>query len=140
MTDKGIELGLNTQLTPEVGLFANYSWQAAPVPDNDADLNELNIPPSNRFNIGVNYDNGSFFTNVNVNFTDTAFWTDVLDARFHGETDRFTLVNGSVGYRLSEERVTFSVKFQNLANVDAQQHIFGDILKRQILGDVRFRF
>ena len=46
----------------------------------------------------------------------------------------------SVGYRLAEERVTFSVKFQNLANVDAQQHIFGDILKRQVLGDVRFRF
>ncbi len=140
VTDKGIELGLNTELTSEIRLLVNYSWQAEPVPMKEEDFSELNIPPSNRFNAGINYDNGQLFGNLNVNFTDSAFWTDVLDARFHGETERFTMVNGSFGIRFLEQKVTAAVKFQNLGNADAQQHIFGDIIKRQIMGELKFGF
>ena len=34
-------------------------------------------------------------------------------------------------------RVTTMVKVTNLFNEDIQQHIFGDILKRQIVGELR---
>lgn len=138
--DKGVELGLNTRLTPEVSFFANYSWQDEPVPDNPEDFGELNIPPANRFNAGVNYDSGEWFGNLSLNYTDSAFWTDVLDARFHGPTESYTMLNGGVGVRFADQRVTLSVKFVNLTDDDAQQHIFGDILKRQVTGELKFDF
>ncbi len=138
--DKGVELGLNTRATADLSFFANYSWQAEPVPDNGDDFGEYNVAPANRFNAGVNYDSGTWFANISLNFTDTAFWTDVLDARFHGPTERYTMVNGGVGVRFAEERMTLSVKFTNLNNAKAQQHVFGDILKRQILTELKFNF
>lgn len=138
--DKGVELGLNTRLTPEMSLFANYSWQDEPVPDNPEDFGELNIPPANRFNAGINYDRGEWFGNLSLNYTDSAFWTDVLDARFHGPTENYTMLNGGVGVRFADQRVTLSVKFVNLTDDDAQQHIFGDILKRQVTGELKLDF
>ena len=64
----------------------------------------------------------------------------MLDARFHGPTERYTMVNGGGGGRFAEQRMTLSVKLVNLGNADAQQHIFGDILKRQVLGELKFDF
>jgi len=138
--DKGIELGLNSRFTRDLSMFVNYSWQAEPVPDNPDDFAEFNIPPANRFNVGVNYDTGTWFGNLNLNFTDSAFWTDVLDARFHGPTESYTMLNGGVGIRLIEQKMTVSLKFTNLNNANSQQHVFGDILKRQVLGEVKFNF
>ena len=138
--DKGIELGLNTRATADLSLFANYSWQAEPDPVNADDFGEYNVAPANRFNAGVNYDKRAWFVNVSLNFTDSAFWTDVLDARFHGPTERYTMLNGGVGVRFAEERVTVSVKFTNLNNAEAKQHVFGDILKRQVFAELKFNF
>jgi hypothetical protein len=36
--------------------------------------------------------------------------------------------------------VTTSVKATNLGNSVVQQHVFGDITKRQIVGEVKFQF
>lgn len=107
---------------------------------NADDFGEYNVAPANRFNAGVNYDNRAWFANVSLNFTDSAFWTDVLDARFHGPTERYTMLNGGVGVRFAEERVTVAVKFTNLNNAEAQQHVFGDILKRQVFAELKFDF
>ena len=57
-----------------------------------------------------------------------------------GTTKAYTLVNGGFGVRWSQNRVTTSVKVINLANQDVQQHVFGDILKRQVVGEMRVRF
>lgn len=138
--DKGFELGLNTRVNADLSLFANYSWQDEPIPDDPDDFTELNIPPANRFNAGVNYDRGSWFANASLNYTDSAFWTDVLDARFHGPTESYAMLNGGAGVRFAEQRVTVSVKFTNLNNDDAQQHIFGDVVKRQVVGELKFDF
>jgi hypothetical protein len=70
----------------------------------------------------------------------TAFWQDVLDPRYHGTTDAYTLVNGSVGYKWSSDRLTTSLKMINVANQDIQQHVFGDVLKQQIIGELRVQF
>ena len=138
--DKGVELGYNTRINSELSLFANYSWQAEPDPKNEEDFGEYNVAPANRFNAGLNYDQGTWFGNFTVNFTDTAFWTDVLDARFHGPTERYTMLNGGVGVRFAEEKVTLAVKFTNLNNAKAQQHVFGDILQRQVFAELKFNF
>lgn len=140
VVDTGIELGLNAAINADTDVFANYSWQDEPKPDDAADFPELNLPPSNRFNVGVNYSRGRLFGNLSLSFTDTAFWTDVLDARFHGATESYTMLNGGFGVRWADDRLTTSVKFTNLNNDDAQQHIFGDIIKRRVLGEVRVRF
>ena len=68
------------------------------------------------------------------------FWTDVLDARFHGATSSYAMLNAGFGVRLAEDRITAGVKLVNLNNDDAQQHIFGDIIKRQIVGELKYRF
>lgn len=134
----GVELGLDARVTPEVTLFANYSWQAEPRPDLPGDFGDLNIPPANRFNLGMSFSRGRFFGNVAFNYTDSAFWTDVLDARYHGPTDSFGMLNGGFGVRFADDRVTASVKFTDLNNAGIQQHVFGDILKRQVWGELRF--
>ncbi len=138
--DWGIELGLDARISDDLGLFANYSWQAEPEPDNPADFSELNIPPANRFNVGANLSVGRFFGNLSFNYTDSAFWTDVLDARYHGPTESYAMVNGGFGVRLAEDRITASIKLVNLNNDDAQQHVFGDIIKRQVVAELKYRF
>jgi hypothetical protein len=75
-----------------------------------------------------------------VSYTGEAYWQDVLDARFAGTTDAYTFVNGAFGVKWLGEKVVTSVKVINLANQEIQQHIFGDILRRQVVGEARFNF
>ena len=73
-------------------------------------------------------------------YASTASCEDGLDARYHGTTDAYTLLNGSVGYKWPGSRLTTSLKMINIANQDIQQHVFGDVLKRQIIGELRVQF
>jgi len=73
-----------------------------------------------------------------VNYADKAFWSDVLSSPYHGYTDAYTMVNGSFGVRFSEGRITTLVKATNLLNQDIQQHIFGDVIKRSGVVEIRF--
>ncbi|HEX7020397.1 MAG TPA: TonB-dependent receptor [Gemmatimonadaceae bacterium] len=138
-TQKGLELGVNTSPYPFVNVFANYSYQAEPDPDG-FDISELNLPPTNRFNIGMNFARGRYLGDVSISYTGSAFWQDVLDDRFHGTTDDYTLVNGGFGVKWADRRLTTSVKVVNLLNQDVQQHVFGDILTRLVVGEVRVEF
>ena len=83
---------------------------------------------------------GRFLGNFSVNYTGSAYWQDVLDQRYAGSTDAYTLVNGAVGVRWLDDRITTSIKVNNLANEEVQEHIFGDIIKRQVIGELRFAF
>ena len=65
---------------------------------------------------------------------------DVADLRFAGVTNSFTLVNGGFGVRWLGDKVVTSLKVTNLGNEEVQQHIFGDILRRQVVGEVRITF
>ena len=139
VTQKGIELGVDTALNRYLNLFVNYSWQEEPEPGG-FDISELNIPPENRFNIGASVNYNRFLGNVSVNYSGDAFWQDVLDARYHGTTEAYTLVNGGAGIRWFGDQLTTTVKFINLLNEDVQQHVFGDVLKRQVIGELRVVF
>ena len=139
VTQPGFELGADTLVNRYVNVFANYSWQGEPDPEG-FDISELNIPPEHRFNAGVGFNYQRFLGNLTVSYSDGAFWQDVLDDRFHGTTDAYTLINGGFGIRWNGDQLTTSVKLINLANEDVQQHVFGDILKRQIVGEIRVQF
>ena len=141
--DKGIELGVDTAVSSFVNLFVNYSYQWMPEIEDfpvGTTINDVNWPAKNRFNVGANVNYMKWFGNISVNYTDEAYWQDVLDARFAGTTDAFTLVSGAIGYRWLNEKVVTSLKLTNIGNQEIQQHIFGDILRRQVVGEVRFGF
>jgi iron complex outermembrane receptor protein len=134
-TQQGIELGVNTRINERFDVFVNYSWQDEPNPE-DFELSELNIPPAHRFNAGVAFTQGKFLANLSLSYSDDAFWQDVLNAPYSGTTEAYTLLNGGFGYRWSD-RFTTSIKAINLTDDDVQQHVFGDILKRQIMAELR---
>ncbi len=143
--DKGFELGIDAAATRTVNVFANYSYQATPEPafpgfTATAALAEINLPPKNRFNAGFNFGVQHWTGNLQVSYTDTAYWQDVLDARYAGSTKAYTLVNTGIGYRWLDDKLTTSLKITNLGNEQVQQHVFGDITKRQIVAEARVQF
>ena len=57
---------------------------------------------------------------------------------YFGYTDSYTMVNGGFGARWMNGKLTTSVKTTNLFNQDVQQHVFGDILRRKVMLEVKF--
>ena len=139
--DKGLELSVDHRVSRALTTFANYSWQAQPTildAPTPFPAVELALPPTNRFNAGFNFNGARFLGSASVNYADKAFWSDVLSSPYHGYTDAYTMVNGSFGVRFSEGRITTLVKATNLLNQDIQQHIFGDVIKRSGVVEIRF--
>jgi outer membrane receptor protein involved in Fe transport len=137
---KGLELGIDGALTKEWSGFANYSYQ----PDPEAigfPQSEMNLPPNNRFNIGVNYGGARYLGSLAISYQDEAYWQDVLDNRYAGTTDSFTLVNGTFGVKWgSKGNIVTLLKATNLLNDEIQQHVFGDVMKVQVVGELRVGF
>jgi outer membrane receptor protein involved in Fe transport len=136
--NKGFELGIDGAVNRALNVFANYSYQAEPEPD--FAISEINLPPQNRFNAGLNYSQGRFLGNFSASYVDDAYWQDVLDARYAGPTEAYTQFNGAFGMRFAQDKITATIKGINLTNEEIQSHVFGDIIKRQILGELRFQF
>jgi outer membrane receptor protein involved in Fe transport len=139
--EKGIELSLDHRFNKEFSAFANYSWQGDPeiLPDpNPYPAIELAVPPHHRFNIGGAYNGRRFLSALNTNHTSRAFWTEVLTSPYHGFTNGFTQVNGSFGVKWNGGRIVTSVKSNNILNRTIQQHVFGDLIRRSVIGEFRF--
>lgn len=136
--NKGFELGVDGAVSQALNVYANYSYQAEPDPD--FALSEVNLPPKNRFNTGFNFSQDRFLGNMGVTFVDEAYWQDVLDSRFHGPTEAYWQVDGAFGVKWASGKVVTTVKVINLFNEEIQSHVFGDILKRQVIGEMRFTF
>jgi outer membrane receptor protein involved in Fe transport len=136
--NKGFELGVEGAATQALNVFANYSFQAEPDPD--FDISEVNLPPTHRFNVGFNYSAGRFLGNASVGYVGDAFFQDVLDARYHGPTEAYTQVNGGFGVRWMDGKMISSIKVINLTNEAIQSHVFGDVIKRQVMGELRIQF
>ncbi len=134
---KGLELGVDTDITRGVTGFVNYSYQPTPTPTG-FDLSELNLPSRHRFNVGANYTGAHLVGQASLSHASEAFWQDVLDSRYHGTTDAFTLVNGSLGYRWTDT-ITTSLKVINLFDQEIQQHVFGDVMRRQVVFELKMR-
>lgn len=134
--NKGVETSADIQASRYISLYANYSWQAKPVPK-DFDISKINLPPTHRFNSGLAVDYGRLQGDLSVGYTSEAFFRDVLDATYAGFTKAFTVVNAGVGVRLSGNRAVAVVKVRNMANEPVQNHLFGDLLRRQVVVELR---
>jgi outer membrane receptor protein involved in Fe transport len=140
---KGVELSLDQRVSGSLSAFTNYSWQSKPEILKDPHpfpTNDLSLPPTNRFNAGATYGDDRWLGSLTVSYTDKAFWTDVLTSAYHGFTPAYTLVNGSFGVRWHGGKVTTTVKSNNILNKTVQQHIFGDLLRRSVVGELRLDF
>jgi outer membrane receptor protein involved in Fe transport len=146
LRQQGLEASLDQRINNVWSFGVNYSYQKTPEILDPASgqirypIEEVGIPAKNRFNANVNWAGKRVFGTVSANYVDKAFWTDVLTAPFHGATDSYTMLNASVGVRWADGKVTTMLKGTNLANETIQQHVFGDILKRSIMGEVRLQF
>ena len=119
------------------------TWESGSA--NGGEPHAISIAIANRFNAGVNVNQRRFLGSASVNYTSKAFWTDVLSEPYHGYTDAFTMVNGTVGWKWLNGKLITSLKGTNLLNDDnsqggIQQHIFGDIITRTVVGEVRYSF
>jgi len=141
--NRGVELGIDHAFSRDLSGFVNYSWQDEPqLLEPDADeirqpVDEIALPPTNRFNIGVNYNGARYIGSASFNYQDEAFWVDVLSREYHGGTDGFGMFNASFGMRFADGRVTVMLKGTNLFDETIQQHIFGDLLKRSFMAELR---
>jgi hypothetical protein len=136
--NKGVELGIDGAVTEAMNVFANYSYQAKPDPD--FDISEVNLPPQNRVNLGFNFTQSRFTGNLSYSWVDDAYWQDVLGADYSGPTEAYSQVNGAFGVKWGGDKLITTLKVINLFNEDIQSHVFGDILKRQVIGELRVIF
>ena len=137
----GFELGL-TGRRGDFGGFLNYSWQAEPVVEGfgEEDADEISIPAAHRVNAGLDAGFGAVDLGLSLNYTDRAYWTDVLTAEYYGWTEAFTMVNATLAVNLMDGQIQPSVRVINHLNQEIQNHVFGDVLRRQIIGGLRYRF
>ncbi|MCY4511193.1 MAG: hypothetical protein OXG35_30150, partial [Acidobacteria bacterium] len=136
----GVEVWADQRLSRSWSAWANYSWQADPSireADDPFPVSELNLPPTHRFNAGTMLNGDRFLGSLSVNRTTDAFWADVLTPEYHGYSDAYTLVNGTAGVKWRNGAVTTLVRITNLLNQRIQQHVFGDILGRSVIGELR---
>ncbi|MBI2188253.1 MAG: hypothetical protein HYU37_14215 [Acidobacteria bacterium] len=100
----------------------------------------LSRPPRHRLNGGFTFSADRWLGSASFSYTSQAFWADVLDERYHGTTEAQTIVNAGAGIRWGGERLVTSVKVVNLLNQQKQQHIFGDIVGRHVVGELRMNW
>lgn len=133
--NQGVELGVDASLNSTTSAYVNYSYQKQPVPN--FDLSELNLPPRHRFSIGANHSGPRFFGSASMSYAGEAFWQDVLDSRYAGTTPEQATINASVGFKWAGGKYSTSIKAINLFNDQVMQHIFSDVARRQVVGELR---
>jgi outer membrane receptor protein involved in Fe transport len=141
LDESGLEAGIDLALARGVSASANYSLQTTPDlsgPNGSAVPFEVNKPPRHRVNLGLQWHRRQFLGSLTANYTDRAFWADVLS--YKGWTESFWLVNGTIGVTSPDSRFTWLITGTNLADNAVQQHIFGDIIRRRVLTELRVKF
>ncbi len=92
----------------------------------------------------MRWDRGRGFGSVSADYVGRTFWNDVLpQLGFEGFTPAYTLVNASLGLRWPAahgRQVVTVIKGTNLLDQEIRQHIFGDIQKIGLVGEVRLAF
>jgi outer membrane receptor protein involved in Fe transport len=139
LAESGFEMGVDSPIARGFSGSANYSFQSRPdvTGVNGGPPPAVNIPPRHRVNFSVSGTHQRFVGSLTASFTDRAFWTDVL--AIQGWTNRFWLLGATAGLNFSGDRITWSVKGTNLADRVVQHHIFGDLIRRRVMTELRFR-
>ena len=138
-----MELFVEHQFGEGLKGFLNYSSQPAPQPLPAAvpfPTVEITLPPRHRVNAGISWSGQRFVGSLTMNYTDQAFWVDVLPHDFDGYSPGYTMFNASFGVKWAAGKVAATLRGTNLTNVNAQQNVFGDIFQRMVVAEVRLAF
>lgn len=137
---QGLELSWNAEWKHGLSTVASYAWQDSNVATSDDPVEPLNLnqPPRHQLSFGVNVVRDAWRGSINASWVDEAYWTDVLDQRFWGWTDSYVLLSGSAGWE--GRHVGVRVTGTNLLDQEVQQHVFGDIVRRKVAIQARWRF
>ncbi len=137
----GVELTADAAPAPGVIATVSYSYQGDPDLEGDDGRPApfvVNRPPRHRAGAAVSLTRGRALGSLSIASTGRAFWTDVL--AYTGYTERFTQLNAMAGVRFQGGRLSWVVRGTNLANSRVQQHLFGDIIGRRVVTELRFAF
>lgn len=137
--DRGLELAARAEVGRGVTARASYSYQTRPtVTDTDPRFPlQLNRPASHKAAAGAVYTGTRLAGALDVVYSGRAFWADILDARFWGETRAYVQVNAKASYSLRQDSLLVSASATNLFDRRIQQHVFGDIVPRQLVVTLR---
>lgn len=143
---RGVEMSVDHRFNDRYSASVNYSLQPTPsllgvdAGEIPYPAEETGIAARHRANATFKWSSPRYVGSASVNAASRAFWVDVLGTPFAGYTDGYAMLNGYVGVRWIDGRLTTALKGTNLANQDVQQHIFGDILKRSVMAEATVRF
>jgi iron complex outermembrane receptor protein len=138
--DRGIELATRVEW-PGVSLQASYTYQHDPSLNSGADVPlAINRPARNQASGGLTYVTNHWTAAGDVQFTDRAFWADVLTPEFWGYTDSFFTVNARAIYRPRGPSWEFWLSGTNLLDRPVQSHVFGDIVRRKLTAGMRWHW
>jgi iron complex outermembrane receptor protein len=141
--NRGMELSVEHTFNREWSGFANYSYQDTPETLDAASgqipypTNEVGVPAKSRVNLGLTWSSKRYVGSATLNYSDKAFWNDVLDSPYHGTTESYAMLNANFGVKWGDGRYQASIKGTNLTNSKIQQHIFGDIIKLAVSAELR---
>ncbi len=140
LSQRGLEVWVEQRVGAAASVWGNYSWQDRPTVlegDDPYPLTRLNLPPAHRVNVGASLNGRRFLGDLTVHHATAAFWSDVLTSDYHGYSPANTLVNVTAGIKWRDGRWTTLVRVGNLLNTTIRQHIFGDLLRRSVIGELR---
>jgi outer membrane receptor protein involved in Fe transport len=142
--NRGFEASIQHRVNKNWSLSGNYSFQADPKVLTAASdqitypLAEVEVQAKNRWNAAVSYNGDRYLANVDVNYVGRAFWNDVLTAPYFGFTDAYTMLNATLGVKLAEGKLMISLRGTNLTNEKILEHIYGDVIRRAVVAELRF--
>jgi outer membrane receptor protein involved in Fe transport len=136
--DRGIELAVHADW-PRVALQGSYTFQADPKLDSGTNLPlQINKPSRHQAGGGVTYTANRWTAATDVQYTDRAFWADVLTEPFWGYTDSYVNVNARGTYRLRGQPWEFWVSATDLLDQKIKSHVFGDTIRRKVTAGIRW--
>jgi outer membrane receptor protein involved in Fe transport len=139
--NQGLELSAERRFAHGLAARAAYAYQADPrAKSNIAGVPlSVNRPPHHMASVSADRRTERWFAAASISYTGRAFWSDVLDPRFWGYTDAYTLVGGSIGVSVTRS-TELVLSGTNLLDNDVKQHVFGDTIGRKVSIEVRQRF
>lgn len=145
VTERGIELGITALATPDVEVFANYTYfdfeiedatttSGAPLANADAELRPNT--PKHKGNVGITYSGDRFTLGARVHAQEAMDWAAGV---FAGHVPGYVTADLNGGYQATDY-ARLSVTWTNVLDKEIYQLYGGSVLGSRAIGGVSFTF
>jgi iron complex outermembrane receptor protein len=130
--DRGLEVATMVEWA-SFSLGGSYTYQASPRLKSGTSLPlQINRPPTHQAGGSVTYVAGPWRAGADVQYSDRAFWADVLNEPFWGYTGAYVSANARVAYRLRASPWELWLSVSNLFDEKIKGHVYGDTIRRKV--------